>query len=184
MTNDPFLNAKYLTDEMLREQWVLDFKFSEMVIQSWPFLFENLNDFLFQFSTDEHTNSNDDSISYNEGPFSKIDNIIYVKNRETNQFYIVTDISYETILLTAIEYYINSYKSFSGENYQFMTFKLLEFLNNMKNPDELLTRIQNSDFLENINRDNLILGCINFFVLMRSKSFDPNSLIVKKFLIY
>ena len=184
MTNDPYLNAKYLTDEMLREQWVLDFKFSEMVIQSWPFLFENLNDFLFQFSTDEHTNSNDDSISYNEGFFSKIDNIIYVENTETNQLYIVTNISYETLLLTAIEYYINSYKSFSVGNYQFMTFKLLEFLNNMKNPDELLTRIQNSDFLENINRDNLILGCINFFVLMRSKSFDPNSLIVKKFLIY
>ncbi len=155
-----------------------------MVIQSWPFLFENLNDFLFQFSTDEHTNSNDDSISYNEGFFSKIDNIIYVENTETNQLYIVTNISYETLLLTAIEYYINSYKSFSVGNYQFMTFKLLEFLNNMKNPDELLTRIQNSDFLENINRDNLILGCINFFVLMRSKSFDPNSLIVKKFLIY
>jgi hypothetical protein len=83
-------------------------------------------------------------------------------------------------LLTAIEYYINSYKSFSVGNSQVTTFQLLEFINNMKNPDELLTRIQNSDFLENINRDNLILGCICFFVLMRSKSFDPDSLIVKK----
>ncbi len=61
-----------------------------------------------------------------------------------------------------------------------MIFQLLDFLNNMKNPDELLTRIQNSGFLENINRDNLILGYIYFFVLMRSKSFDPDSLIVKK----
>ncbi len=32
MTKNPFLNAKYLTDKMLREQWVLGLKFAEMVI--------------------------------------------------------------------------------------------------------------------------------------------------------
>ena len=47
MTNNPFLNAKHLTDEMLREHWVLGLIFAEMVIQSCPFLFDNLNDLLF-----------------------------------------------------------------------------------------------------------------------------------------
>lgn len=112
-----------------------------MVVQFWPFLFNNLNDFLFQFSTDEHTNSNESYISYNEGHFYKRDNIIYVENTKTNQFYIVTNISYEILLLTAIDYYINSYKSFPVGKYQFMTFKLLEFLNNINNQDELLNRI-------------------------------------------
>jgi hypothetical protein len=32
MTNNPFLNAKHLTDKMLCEQWVLGLKFAEMVI--------------------------------------------------------------------------------------------------------------------------------------------------------
>lgn len=189
MTNNPFLNAKHLTDEMLREQWVSDLNFAEMVLQCCPFLFNNLNNFLFQFSADEHTNSNENYISYDQGSFYKRDNIIYVKNTETKRFYIVTDINYQTLLLTAIEYYINSYKCFSVEKHQFMTFNLLEFLNNMKNQDELVTRIENSNFFQDVGPLSLIRGYIFFFEQVSYTDLDEyldcDSLIVKKnFLIW
>ncbi len=70
-----------------------------------------------------------------------------------------------------------------------MTFQLLDFLNNMKNPDELLTRIQNSSFFQDVHPVSLVGGCIFFFTQVSytdlQDDLEDDSLIVKKnFLIY